>query len=258
MNKPDNTRTVSTTEHSLRIIETLQEQNGARISELTDRVDLSKGTVYQHLATLREYGYVTKEGDEYYLSLRFTNLGEYARSRKPEYIRARELAQELADRTKLDASFVVEENGRGVYLRSETGEVSRPHIHPQVGERLYLHSIAAGKAILAELPESRVDDICDELGLPALNENTITDRATLDAELDRIREQGHAYNRGENETEIRAVAVPVVRSDGTVLGATSVSGPRYRLQGEWFEDELPRQVKEIFDSYEWSDRTYRK
>jgi len=243
MNEPDGARKISATEHSLEIIETLRERDGARINELTDHVDLSKGTVYQHLVTLREHGYIMKEGDEYYLGLRFANLGEYARNRKQEYIDARELSQELADRTDLDASFVVEENGRGVYLRTEVGETTGLHLRPQVGERLYLHSIAAGKAILAELPESRVDDFCDRWGLPALTENTITRRDELHAELGRVREQGHAFNRGENTNGVRAVGVSVVRSNGTVLGAVSVEGPDYRLQGEWFEEELPEQVK---------------
>jgi DNA-binding IclR family transcriptional regulator len=191
-----------------------------------------------------------KEGDEYYLGLRFANLGEYARNRKQEYIDAREFAQELADQTDLDTSFVVEENGRGVYLRTEVGETTRLYLQPQVGERLYLHSIAAGKAILAELPKPRVDDFCDQWGLPALTENTITDRNELHAELERVRKQGHAFNRGENTSGIRAVGVPVVRSNGTVLGAVSVEGPDYRLHGEWFEEELPEQVKSIVESWQ--------
>ena len=248
MNERDGARTVSTTENSLRMVETLQEMGGARIAELTEQMDLSKGTVYQHLVTLRKHGYVMKEGDEYQLGLRFANLGAYARNRKPEYVKARELSQELADRTNLDASFVVEENGRGVYLRSEGGEMTDPHLHPQVGERLYLHSVAAGKAILAELPESRVDAVCEQWGLPALTENTITSREELDAKLERIRTRGYAFNRGENTTRVRAVAVSVVQSNGTVLGAASVGGPKYRLQGEWFEEQLPEQVRTIVES----------
>lgn len=248
MRIPNGARKVSTTENTLRIIETLQDVDGARIGELTERVDLSGGTIYQHLVTLREHGYVTKEGDEYHLGLRFANLGEYARKRKPEYIEARELSQELADRTNLDASFVVEENGRGVYLRAEGSEMNRFQHHPRVGQRLYLHSIAAGKAILAELPESRVDACCEQWGLPALTETTITDREELDAELERVRARGYAFNRGENTTGVRAVGVPVVKSNGTLVGAASVEGPKYRLQGDWFEEELPTQVKTIVES----------
>jgi len=230
--------------------------DGARITELTEEVDLSKGTIYQHLTTLKQHGYIVKEGDVYHLGLRFAKLGEYTRNRKPEYIKARELTQELADQTNLDASFVVEENGRGVYLRSAGDETSGPHL-PQVGERLHLHSIAAGKAILAELPESRVDTICDTWGLPALTENTITEREELNTVLQRINVQGHAFNHGENTEGVRAVAVPVIQSNGMVLGAVSVEGPSYRLQGDWFEQELPERIKNIVEAFE-KDQTLHK
>jgi uncharacterized protein YcnI len=59
---------------------------------------------------------VVKEGDVYQLGLRFANLGQYTRNRKPEYVKTWELTRELVNETNLDASFVVEENGRGVYF----------------------------------------------------------------------------------------------------------------------------------------------
>lgn len=248
MRQSENARTVETTERSLSIAEALRALDGARVVEIADYLDASKATVYQHLATLRKYGFVTKEGDEYYPALRFATFGEYAQNRKRDYVKAQELADELADRTNLDASFVVEENGRGVYLRSETVETNEPELSPRVGDRLYLHSAASGKAILAELPERAVDAVCERWGLPALTEQTITDRAALDGELERVRENGYALNRGENDPHVRAVAVPVTGSDGTVLGAACVSGPDYRVGGEWFETQLPRQVTEIVET----------
>jgi len=248
MSGSENARTLETTERSLSIAEALRARDGARIVELADDLKASKGTVYQHLATLREHGFVTKEGDEYYPGLRFATFGEYAQNRKREYVKAQELAGELADRTNLDASFVVEENGRGVYLRSETVDADELELSPHVGDRLYLHSTASGKAILSELPARAVDAVCERWGLPALTEQTITDRAALETALERVRENGYALNRGENDPHVRAVAVPVTGSDGTVLGAACVSGPDYRIGGEWFETQLPRQVTEIVET----------
>lgn len=249
MERTQNARTIEATGRSLSILEALQELHGARVTVLAEHLDLSKSTIHNHLTTLREHGYVTMEGDTYHISLKMTNLGEYARNRKPAYRRARELSDRLAEETNLESGFIVEENGRGVYLKTETGDVNDPHIFPQVGDHVYLHSTAAGKAILADLPRERVEVIVDRRGLPPVTENTITDRAALFEALDRIRERGYAVNKGENEPGMRAVAVAVPDDDGTVLGGVSVSGPKYRMSGEWFQQQLPEIVLDAVEGF---------
>jgi DNA-binding IclR family transcriptional regulator len=246
----DTTRTVKATERSLTIVETLQRLNGARVTELAEELDVSKSTAFNHLATLQRRGYVVMEGDEYHLGLRFSNLGEYARNRKQSYVWARELADYLEERTNLESAFVVEENGRGMYLKSETGEMTDPNIHPQVGSRLYLHATASGKAILAELSREEVEWIADRWGLPAQTDNTITEVDELLDELATVRRRGYAINEGENSEGVRAVAVSVDGPDGTLLGAVSVSGPSYRMSGQWLEDELPSKVLSLVDRFE--------
>ena len=242
-------RTIEATARSFAIIEALRDLDGARVTELSDELDISKGTVYHHLSTLRELGYILKEGDEYILGLKFSNLGEYARNRKYDYIKARRMAEELDSQLSIDAAFIVEENGLGVYLRSEVGEITDPNLHPQIGERMYLHTIAAGKAILVELPQYRVEEIIDQWGLPTRTEHTITDREELQRELDEIQKRGFAINKGESDEGVRALAVPVHKPNGQILGGISVSGPKYRMSGEWFERELPQKIIDFVESY---------
>jgi DNA-binding IclR family transcriptional regulator len=92
------------------------------------------------------------------------------------------------------------------------------------------------------LPESRVDDIVSEVGLPQVTSNTITDPDTLFAELETVRERGYSFADEEQMTNIRAVAAPITLEDGTVAGALAISGPTSRLQGEQFREELPQKV----------------
>jgi len=104
-------------------------------------------------------------------------------------------------------------------------------INRRTGIQRHLHSTAAGKAILAEMPEQRVMDIISEHELPAETEHTITDPDSLVEELDEIREHGIAYNDEESVEGLRAVGVPVRGSNGIAIGALSVSGPSNRLRG---------------------------
>jgi DNA-binding IclR family transcriptional regulator len=145
----------------------------------------------------------------------------------------------MAEATGERVQFVIEEHGLGIYLHTEASDENAVMIDRRDGVHRHLHSTAAGKAILAELPTARVDDVIAEHGLPAETDQTIVDRVSLNAELDRIHEAGVSYNDEESVEGLRAVGVPVFRPDGVILGAFSVSGPSNRLTGDRFREEIP-------------------
>lgn len=231
-------RTVKTTETAFTVIEGLEDLDGARVTELADHMGLADSTVHSHLATLYEMGYVVKEGDRYLIGSRFLKLGEAAKERRDAFDLVKPKVKHLAEETEERCQFIVEEHGRGVYLHRETGERA-VWTDSGLGKRIYLHATAAGKAVLATLPEERVERIFDQWGLPALTENTTTDSAELLDELDVIREQGFAVNKEENTEGLRAVGAALTDGTGKVIGALSVSGPSHRMKGEWFEEEIP-------------------
>lgn len=220
------------------IIEALEEMGGAGITELANELGLAKSTVHSHLVTLHEAEYVVREEDRYHLSLKFLKLGEHARMRKREFRDTQQKVEELAETTQERAQFIVEEHGRGVYVHRAVGE-NAVHTDPGVGHSIPLHMTAAGKAILAAFPDSRVEEILARHGLEAVTEHTITDEGELFDELEEIRERGYAMNLEENIAGLHAVGVAVRRNDGSVCGAFSVSGPSHRITGERLREELP-------------------
>ena len=56
-----------------------------------------------------------------------------------------------------------------------------------VGSRLPAYCTAMGKALLAFVPPTRLEEILDQTELVARGPNTITDRAALRAEMERVR-----------------------------------------------------------------------
>lgn len=230
--------TVKTVETAFEILESIQKLDGARISELADDLGLAKSTVHRHVVTLDELGYTVKEGDVHYISLKFLFHSTYAKNRKDVFAKAEPVVNELAERTNERAQFLVEEHGEGVVVQRGMGKHAVHH-DPHLGKRVPLHATAGGKAILAHLPEKNVRDILERRGLPAKTEHTITDRDALFEELTAIREREYSFNRQESMKGLHAVAVPVFGSNGRVAGSLSVSGPTKRMQGSWFEEELP-------------------
>jgi DNA-binding IclR family transcriptional regulator len=234
-------RTVGSVETACDIIETLQELDGAGITELAAHLDLSKAAVHTQLSTLKEKEFVVQDGEEYSLSLRYLDLADYVRERLGIYDVIGEELDDLSRDTGEVAQFAVEEHGKAVYLYKSAG-TNAVQTASSIGNRELLHCIALGKAILAHMPRSRVDQIIDQHGLPEQTPNTITDSEDLYEDLDEIKERGYAFDDEEKIEGIRCVAAPVKIHDGAVFGAVSVSGPSRRMEGERFQERLPEKV----------------
>jgi DNA-binding IclR family transcriptional regulator len=242
-------QTLSTTEKSIQILELLKEKNGAGVTELANELSIPPSTVHSHLATLKKHELVIKQNGEYQLGLRFLALGEYVRSTKPFYDDAYSLVGKLAEETEGRAHFVVEEYGKSVYLFTQGGKYAI-NAYPSIGKRAHLHATAAGKSILAHLPEKRIESILDKHGLPAVTESTITDRAELMTELEDVREQGYAFNNEEHISGIRAVGAPVLGKNDEIFGSFSVSSSKQRFKDEYFYESVPSTVLGIANELE--------
>ncbi len=230
--------TVSSVERSYTVLHALKELDGARVEEVSSALGIPKSTVHKHLATLDDLGYVNNRGSVYHVGLRYLNLGGFARSRWDGYENTIRIVDTIAERTEERTQFVVEDHGRGIYLHTTAPEQA-VQTERHMGKLRYLHSSAAGKAILASLPREYVEDIFDKHGLPVETENTITNREAMYEELAEIQERGVAFNQEESIKGLRAVGVAVELPDKRVLGSFSISGPARRLKGEFYRQELP-------------------
>lgn len=241
MNEPG-TKSVKSVETALRVIETLRERDGAGVTELADVLDQPNSTIHNHLKTLERNEYIVNEGGTYRIGTKFLELGARTRDHHPIYEVARPEVDRIAEETGELSGLVIEEHGRGVFLYRAKGEEA-VHVDTYPGKRIYLHGAALGKALLAALPPERVSEILDRHGLPALTDNTITDRDDLLAELEAVRETGIAFDDEERLEGLRSVAAAVTTDDGDVLGAISVAGPTSRLRDDRFRREMPEVVQ---------------
>lgn len=233
---------VKAAQTTMRLIEVIQDRDGARITELAEELDYPKSSIHNYVSTLREEGYVIKEGDEYYTSLQFLEVGSLARRRRDIYDIAKPKLTELARETGELVNLLVEEKGKGVYLYREEGE-NAVQVDSYTGQRVFLHNTALGKSILAYFPEERVQRIADTHGLPATTDRTTTELPELFDDLEEIRQRGVAFDDEERLKGLRCVAAPILTQDNRVLGAISISGPASRFSGEFYRDELPDRLR---------------
>ena len=94
----------------------------------------------------------------------------------------------------------------------------------QLGRPSVGHATAAGKVMLAfgdvELPSDP---------LASFTPRTISTRAKLVEELERVRRRGYAGAREEREADLAAIAAPVLDSRGDLVGIVGVQGPAARF-----------------------------
>ena len=78
--------------------------------------------------------------------------------------------------------------------------------HNWVGQHIPLHATSNGKVLLSGLDQQRLDAVLGKL--PTYTPSTITRKAKLREELERVREQGYAVAVDELEVGLTAVAAP--------------------------------------------------
>jgi DNA-binding IclR family transcriptional regulator len=88
--------------------------------------------------------------------------------------------------------------------------------------------IAAGRAILAFLPEGQARDIIERSTLARYTPNTLTDRSQILQALRKARLDGYAVSKEEYGYGDISVAAPIFDATDNVVAAVSVSGPTDR------------------------------
>ena len=242
-------KTIKSTQTTFDIIEAIAERDRPSISEIAEEVEYSRSTVHYHLKTLQRNRYVIRDERGLRLGLRMARLGNVSLQKHRLYGVVEKPADDLAVETDATAHVAVEEGGKLVWLyRSPSGDLG--DLDTGVGDETYLHCTAYGQAILAYLPDEKVDALVAETGLPAVTDRTIGDAETLHERLETIREMGFAYSDREFRDEMSSIAAPVFDADADVVGTVGITDFHGRIDDPYkhakarrFSDERPDKVR---------------
>lgn len=239
---------IKTTDQSLAIVDYVERVNGATAAEIRNEFNLSKSSVHNHLRTLRENEYLSRFGEQYKLGMKLLKLGGSARNRDPIYPLAEQTVTDLVDLTEEGAAFATLEWDHVYAVHNDVANPNDPYF--RMGKRFHVHAAAAGKAILSKHPKRFREEVVDRIDLVELTNSTITSREELLQVIEEVTQRGYAFTDGEYREGLRAVACPISLPDGRVLGALSVGGPAYRIDGDFYERTIPNQLVEAGASLE--------
>ncbi|GAA1379761.1 allantoin degradation transcriptional regulator AllR [Pseudonocardia kongjuensis] len=232
---PVRSGTVQSVERAVDLLEAMADAGGTvSLSHLAASSGLPLPTIHRLVRTLAGRGYVRQQSSrEYALGPRLVRLGDTAGRLVGVWARPR--LAELVDALGESANLALLEGNQVVYVAQEPGRHSM-RMFTEVGRRVSPHCTAVGKAMLARMAPDRVREIMRHTELVAHTDNTITDRDTFAAELDRVRAAGYALDEGEQELGVRCVAVAL---DGPLPAAISISGPTTRMTDTLLESAVP-------------------
>lgn len=157
--------------------------------------------------------------------------------------------QNLAEATG-ETAFLVKLTGNEI--RSVSSEAPDTPVRTYVvpGRVMPPHASATAKAVLAWQTEEVLESIINQ-PLERLTNNTSVNRTSLRKELDLVRRQGYAVERGEHVEGLASIGCPVLTPQIGIIYAVGLTGPSDRITGAGFEAH----VKSIQETAEFLGRT---
>jgi IclR family acetate operon transcriptional repressor len=241
--------TVRSVARAMRLIQIVADgpAEGLPLSELARALRTSKSTTLSLARTLTAFGMLRDlpPGPRYTLGTGLIRLGDIARGQLPLGDVCRPLLAELSDLTKMTSRLAICDDGFPVFIERVDGPGS-VRFHTPLGQREMPHSSAAGKAILATMTGEQVRAVCGQAGLPRRTSHTITDLASLRANLALVRSNGFALDDEEDAEGVFCLGAAFFGHDGAVAGAVSVTGIKGDLPA-WRVNELGQAVRRAAD-----------
>ncbi len=211
------------------------------ITEISNCLQLSKGTIHLLAKSLQEEGFLEQvdRTRKYRLGLVVHDLS-LATNVAGSDLRsiAHEFLKQLCYTVSLPCYLAVE-LGEQVIVIDKVEPALPFMVIIQVGTALPYYSTAPGKLLLAYAPVERQNAILRSLKLSALTPNGITSKVLLREELKRIVRNGYALDQEETLVGLFCIGVPVRNSKGQVVACLTVSAISSSLSESNYTKFLP-------------------
>jgi IclR family transcriptional regulator, acetate operon repressor len=201
------------------------------LSELMHSTELPKPSLHRTLALFEEAGFLAREpgGRAYIIGERLSRFALDVLRSDAAAAERRAILRRVVSEISETCNLAVLKKGVLIYLdRVEAPWPLRLHV-AEGGAGLPPHCCASGKLLLAHLPAAERQRLLELLPLERFTERTITDRAVLESELDRIVSVGYAVDNEEYVLGVACVAVPVPNRHGDVVASVAVQAATARL-----------------------------
>ncbi|TDT75622.1 IclR family transcriptional regulator [Litoreibacter halocynthiae] len=212
-----------------------------RLNELVEVSPYPKGTLYRMLQTLRSEGMLTYDETKqaYSLGIRLVRLAHTAWTQSSLAPTARPILDALSKSIGETIHLAQLDNAQVLYVDKRNAQ--RPvEMFSQAGKVGPAYCTGVGKAMLAFLPETELQQVLEQQSYHRFTPHTLGSVQELRDELSNIRTRGYAYDREEHEPGIICIAMPILTRTKRVMGAISVTSTTSRTSLDQLEALAPK------------------
>jgi DNA-binding IclR family transcriptional regulator len=221
-----------------------QEPEGLSNAEISRKLQIPKSSASYILRTLVQRSYLNRDPQtgKYRVGLKILSLSRGALSGLDVREVALPIMRHLMEKTNLTCHLAILDGPEAVYIEK---------VEPQgfikmdtwVGRRMRVHATSVGKALVAYIPQGRLEKILSS-GMEKRTTKTITTVPRFLKELDRVRAQGYAVDDEENNMGARCLGAPIFNQMGTIEASLGLSGTTQHVNAQ----TMPRIVEALKDA----------
>ena len=219
---------IQSVERAVWILKCFENHGELSLSELSRLLSLHKSTTFGLVSTLEAYRLLEQNQDtgKYRLGIELFRLG----SKVNVDLRGIVLPylDKLVSISGETVNFLIPDGECIIYLEKKESPQSM-RIATALGQREPMYRTAAGKAILARMPEEAARSILEKTRYDSLTRNTLLSADEVLRELVSVRKSGYAVDREELEYGLICIGAALVDSRGVPVGGISISGPSSRM-----------------------------
>ena len=241
--------TVQVIERMFALIDVLASREEAiSLKEISEKTGLHLSTTHRILNDLAIGRFVDRpQSGTYRLGMRLLELGNLVKGRLSVRDAALGPMRELHRLIQQPVNLSLRQGDEIVYIERAFSERSGMQVVRAIGARAPLHLTSVGKLFLAADDQQRLRAYATRTGLTGHTKNSLTQLATLERELARVRQSGNAQDNEELELGVRCMAAGIYDDQSKLVAGLSISAPTSRLDEAWLP-KLQATVNEISTS----------
>lgn len=204
------TRMVKSAERTIAILELLAAApQPLTTAEIFKQTGYPRSSLHWLLLTLLELNWIEQSADgAYRIGTHALLCGTAYLDRDPVMEHVAGILEKVRNATTFTTHYARLDRSDVIYLATRQA-VDRRRLSSRVGRKLPAQTTALGKAILAELTDSEVQERLGPGPYPGLTPNTVKDFVSLQHELAEFRRTGHSLEREQNTVGLCCVSVVV-------------------------------------------------
>lgn len=214
------------------------------LTAVSGALKIPKTTTFRYLQTLVEAGFLRHDSanDKYALGKRFLTIAKADTDISSVRQLARPAMNELMSEFNETVNLAIAREDKIVYIDLVVANRAL-RMQTRIGETHPMHSTALGKAMLAYFPDEELQRYLSQ-PLSERTGRTLVDKASITAQLRRVRNAGYAIETGENEDGAMCIGAPILDEAGYPIAAVSISAPITRMPRQR-ASQAANQLKEV-------------